>query len=380
MKIAHVCLAGAYTEGMSYQDNMLVDINRQDGHEVLIISDCMKFQDNHLIEAAPQDCYTKNGARLIRLPFDWTGPRYLTNKVKRCSRLLPVLEEFAPDVILYHGVIGWELLSLGKYKDRHPATRIYVDSHEDRYNSGTNWVSYTFQYRFLTRWLIWQVLDKIDKIFYISLETRDFLREVLDLPDAVLEYYPLGGIVVPDDERQRIRREQRQLLGLAEADILFFHSGKLDRKKRTIEILNAFRTVKADNVRLLIAGSIENDSRELIEPAIAADNRVIFLGWKGRDDLNTLMCTADVYVQPGGQSASLQHAICCGLPILVFPYPSHEPFLRDNGSFVSTEADMAEKIAEIASFPERLPAMRAASYDVAFDLLDYRRLAARLYE
>lgn len=380
MKIAHVCLAGAYTEGMSYQDNMLVDINRQDNHEILIVSDCMKFQDNRLVETAPENSFTKNGARLIRLPFDWMGPQYLTNKVKRCSRLLPLLEEFAPDVILYHGVIGWELLSLGKYKDRHPATRIYVDSHEDRHNSGTNWISYTFQYRFLTRWLIWQVLDKIDKIFYISLETRDFLKEVLDLPDAVLEYYPLGGIVVPDDERQRIRGEQRRLLGLAETDILFFHSGKLDRKKRTIEILDAFRTVKADNARLLIAGSIESDARALIEPAVAADDRVLFLGWKGRDDMNALMCTADVYVQPGGQSASLQHAICCGLPILVFPYPSYEPFLRDNGSFVSTKADMAEKMAEMASSPERLPAMRAASYDVAFELLDYRKLAARLYE
>src|SRR5690349_11752178 len=126
VRIAHVCLAGAYTEGMSYQDNMLVDINRRDGHEVLVVSDCMKFQDNRLVETPPEDYLTANGARLVRLPFDWTGPRYLTNKIKRCSRLMPLLEEFAPDVILYHGVIGWELLTLGKYKEKYPETRIYV--------------------------------------------------------------------------------------------------------------------------------------------------------------------------------------------------------------------------------------------------------------
>ena len=379
MKIAHVCLAGAYTEGMSYQDNMLVDINRSDGHEVLVVSDCMKFQGNRLVETPPEDYVTANGARLVRLPFDWTGPRYLTNKIKRCSRLMPLLEEFAPDVILYHGVIGWELLTLGKYKERYPETRIYVDSHEDRHNSGTNWVSYTFQYRILTRWLIWRVLHQIEKIFCISLEVRDFMKSVLDLPDEILEYYPLGGIVVPDEERQRIRRGQRELLGLADTDILFFHSGKLDRKKRTLEILNAFRSVKAGNARLLVAGSIEDDARDLLEPAIAADNRVMFLGWKGREDLSALMCAVDVYVQPGGQSVSLQHAMCSGLPVLVFPYPSHEPFLRGNGFFVRTEADMAERMAEIAGAPENLPAMRTASYEVAYDLLDYRKLAARIY-
>lgn len=379
MKIAHVCLAGAYTEGMSYQDNMLVDINRSDGHEVLVVSDCMKFQDNRLVETPPEDYITANGARLVRLPFDWTGPRYLTNKIKRCSRLMPLLEEFAPDVILYHGVIGWELLTLGKYKEKYTETRIYVDSHEDRHNSGTNWVSLTFQYRILTRWLIWRVLHQIEKIFCISLEVRDFMKDVLDLPDEILEYYPLGGIVVPDEERQRIRREQRKLLGLADTRILFFHSGKLDRKKRTLEILNAFRSVKTGNARLLVAGSIEDNARNLIEPAIAADDRVIFLGWKGREDLNALMCAVDVYVQPGGQSVSLQHAICSGLPVLVFPYPSHEPFLRDNGFFVRTEADMAKRMTEIVDAPENLPAMRAASYEVAYDLLDYRKLAARIY-
>jgi len=380
VRIAHVCLAGAYTEGMSYQDNMLVDINRRDGHEVLVVSDCMKFQDNRLVETPPEDYLTANGARLVRLPFDWTGPRYLTNKIKRCSRLMPLLEEFAPDVILYHGVIGWELLTLGKYKEKYPETRIYVDSHEDRHNSGTNWVSYTFQYRILTRWLIWRVQHQIEKIFCISLEVRDFMKSVLDLPDEILEYYPLGGIVIPDEERRHMRRKQRELLGLADTDILFFHSGKLDRKKRTLEILNAFRSIKASNARLLIAGSIEDDARDLLEPAIAADNRVIFLGWKGREDLSALMCAVDVYVQPGGQSVSLQHAICSGLPVLVFPYPSHEPFLRGNGFFVRTEADMADRMAEIAGAPENLPAMRTASYEVAYDLLDYRKLAARIYQ
>jgi len=379
VRIAHVCLAGAYTEGMSYQDNMLVDINRRDGHEVLIVSDCRRFEGGQIVETAPEEYFTENGARLVRLPFDWMGPGWLTNKIKRCRRLIPLLEEFRPDVILYHGVIGWELLSLGKYKRGNPDVRIYVDSHEDRHNSATTWLSHRVQYRLLFRSFIWRALPYIEKILYISLETRDFLRDVLDLPDSVLEYYPLGGIVVPDEERRRIRKDRRAALVLSDTDIVFFHSGKLDAKKRTAELLAAFRSVRSPNARLLIVGSMEDDVRDALGEAIAADSRVMNLGWMDRDGLNAIMCTADVYVQPGGQSASLQHAICCGLPVLTYPHPSYGPFLRGNGYFVETEADMTRRMTEIVLDPDLLPPMREASYEVAYDLLDYRKLAARIY-
>lgn len=379
MRIAHVALAGAYTEGMSYQDNMLVEVNRQDGHEVLIVSDCRKFEGGPIVETPPEDLVTANGARLVRLPFDWTGPRWLTNKIKRCHRLMPLLEAFRPDVILYHGVIGWELLTLGKYKQAHPEVRVYVDSHEDRHNSGTNGISYLIQYRMLFRSLIWQIMPYVEKILYISLETRDFLKDVLDLPDDVLEYYPLGGIVVPDEERRRTRKDRRKALGLKEKDVVFFHSGKIDAKKRTVEILSAFRSVRSESARLLLVGSVEDDVRDEIGEAVATDYRVLNLGWMDREGLNAIMCTADVYVQPGGQSASLQHAICCGLPIMAYPHPSYEPFLRGNGHFVETEDDIAQRMTEIVRNPGQLPAMREASYEVAHDILDYRKLAARLY-
>lgn len=379
MKIAHVCLAGAFTEGMGYQDNLLVDINRLDGHDVLIVSDCKRFEGALIVDTAAEDRVMSNGARLVRIPFDWTGPRYLTQKIKRTSRLLPLLEEYGPDVILYHGVIGWELLTLSRFKNRYPDVRIYLDSHEDRHNSATNWLSYVIQYRVLTRWLAHRVLSCIEKVLYISSETKDFLIDVLDLPSDKLEYYPLGGMVVPDAEREAIRLSQRSQLGLTDDQVVFLHSGKMERRKRTLEILSAFRVLSDASARLVLVGSLEDDVRTEIEAAIQQDERVLFLGWKNREGLNDVMCMADIYVQPGGQSASLQHAICCGLPIMVFPYPSHALLVRDNGFFVSTEEDIATRMAEIVDQPALVDTMRKASYDIAFRLLDYRKLAARLY-
>jgi glycosyltransferase involved in cell wall biosynthesis len=380
MKIAHICLASAFTEGMGYQENLLVDINRIDLHDVLVVSDCKQFEGSRIVDTPPEDRVMDNGARLVRLPFDWTGPRYLTEKVKRTRRLFFLLEQFCPDVILYHGVIGWELRTLSRYKRRHADVRIYVDSHEDRHNSGTNWLSYNVQYRMLTRWLASRVSPDIEKFLYISLETKDFLTDVLDLPEERLEYYPLGGIVVPDAQRHVARLALRSKLGISDDQVVFLHSGKMDGLKRTLEILTAFRSVPNTSARLVLVGGLEDDVRFKIETAMQKDDRILFLGWKNREDLNDIMCMADVYVQPGGQSASLQHAICCGLPVMAFPYPSHSLLVRDNGFLVSTEGDMATRMAELVSQPASLTRMRQASYEIAYQLLDYRKLAARLYE
>ena len=379
MKIAHICLASAFTEGMGYQENLLVEINRLDGHEVLVVSDCKRFEGSLIVETKPEDRLMANGARLVRIPFDCVGPRYLNQKVKRSHRLFPLLEKYRPDAILYHGVIGWELRSLSRYKNYFPDVKIYLDSHEDRHNSATNWLSYNVQYRMLTRWLAHRVLPDVEKILYISAETKDFLVDVLDLPTERLEYYPLGGVVVPDLKRAATRRAERSKLGLMDDQIVFLHSGKMESRKRTLEVLSAFRSLNASSARLVLVGSLEEDVRLEIESAISRDNRVLFLGWKNRDELSDIMCMADVYVQPGGQSVSLQHAICCGLPVMVFPYPSHDLMVQGNGFFVSTVGNMAMRMAELVAQPDMVQAMSKASYRIAGNLLDYRKLAARIY-
>ena len=49
MKIAHIALADHFTEGMSYQDNMLVRCNCDAGHEVLVVSDAKAFNKYVLV-------------------------------------------------------------------------------------------------------------------------------------------------------------------------------------------------------------------------------------------------------------------------------------------------------------------------------------------
>lgn len=380
MKIAHVCLSGAFTEGMGYQDNFLVDLNAADGHEVLVVSDCKKFVNGALKRVPPEDSRLASGARLVRLPLRKVGPPAISERLRICPGLSPLLESFEPDVILYHGVVGFGMIDVARYKRRHPNTKLYLDSHEDYNNSALNLISRLLQYKILTRLILNQALPDIDKIFYISLECGTFLRKMYDVPPDLLEFYPLGGIVVDEGKRARTRRNVRQALSLNDEQIVCLHSGKLDPLKRTTEILKAFQLERNSRLVLLIAGQMAPEIEPEVRGAMESDPRIRFLGWKSAAELSNLMCASDLYIQPGGQSASLQLAICTGLPILVAPYASHTPFVNENGAFIDNAEDISEKLREWYARPAIFAEMSAASYRIARDLLDYKKLAARLYE
>jgi hypothetical protein len=379
VKIAHVCLSGAFTEGLGYQDNALVDVNREDGHDVLIVSDCRKFEGAKIVATTPGKQVLKNGATLINAPFLNIFGSFLSSKLKICPSLYQILDEFKPDVILYHGIIGWSMLTVGKYKKNNPHTKLYLDSHEDKNNSALNFASQIFQYKIYNNFLLKKILNLIDKIFYISVETRDFLKEYYNIAEEIMEFYPLGGRIIDLRERSEKRKMNRSALDLSETQLVFLHTGKLDANKKTADVLDSFASIPDGDVVLLIAGSIPDDCRQELLGKIEADTRVKFLGWKTADELTEIMCAADVYVQPGTQSASLQVAICTGLPVLIYPYSSHRPFLDSNGFFVSSLTELEDRMGFISNNRHTLPQMKEASLKIANDLLDYKKIAARLY-
>lgn len=380
LRIIHVCLASSYTENMTYQDNILPAQNKKDGHEVLVISDCMCYVDGRLKEVEPEDKFLADGVRLIRLPFIGNFlPKFIRNKLRITRDLMAVLQDFKPDVILYHCIIGAGLLSVAKYKKENPSVRLFLDSHEDFNNSGKNFISRVFQYRILTRayWIF--IRSMVDKILYISYETRDFLKDVYKMRDSQMEFYPLGGHLIDKNKKKIIREKKRCELDINSSAIVFFHGGKLNKSKRTIETLSAFIDSASVNSKLLIAGLIEDDIKEEVHRLMKQDSRIVFLGWIKGDELIQVMCASDCYLQPGSQSASLQIAICCGLPVVIYPHPSHAPYLNGNGFYARDREEITESIRKLSN-RENIYMMSDASLKIGQELLDYEVLARRLYK
>lgn len=381
MKILHLMLASFYIDHYNYQENALPRQNKGDGNDVEIIASCFTFNaEGKGTYLRPSKYENEDGIPVIRLQYRKIFSHGILRRVRTYPGVYKLIEAFHPDVIMFHGCSSWELLTVAKYKKKHPSVRLYVDNHADQNNSGQGFVSNVIQHRCFYKPILHRALQYIDKVFYLSIECGDFLRDVYSIPDKHLEFYPLGGKIITAEERKSISLSIQTSNGVDENNIIFCHSGKMDAKKRTAEIIRAFSKIDDTRMRLWLFGSLADDIKSEILALIDNDNRISFMGWKKPEELTQYLCATDMYIQLGGQSATMQNALCCGCAIMLYPHKSHEPYVQHNGFFIRTEEDMILTFNNISSNPEQLKRMQSASFVVARKLLDYKKLAARLYE
>ncbi|VTX62233.1 glycosyltransferase family 4 protein [Fusobacterium periodonticum] len=378
MKIVHVCLASHYTEGMNYQDNILPDVNSQDGHEVLIISNAQKYINGKLVDTEEEEKYLKQNLKLIRIKYDKIFTKFISEKIRKVKRLYSILESFKPDIILFHGMCAYELLTVSRYKKENSHIKLYVDSHEDFINSARTFFSKNILHRLFYKKIALKCLKYIDKVLYISEETRIFLHDFYEIPNENLEFYPLGGFIIEEEEKKGIREKVRKELKISEEDLILIHSGKLDKLKKTSELLEEFSRIDNKKIHLIIIGSIPNENT-VIYNLIKKDKRIKYLGWKTGDELLEYICASDVYMQPGSQSSTSLTAICCGLPILLYPSVSYKKMFDTNVFWAKDKSEIKEALEKIVENPNILENMSKRSYEIAKDILDYKKLSARLY-
>ena len=153
-------------------------------------------------------------------------------------------------------------------------------------------------------------------------------------------------------------------------------SGKQSRAKRLLESIGAFIRTKGDELRFIIAGVIQEDVRAEAETLIMSDDRIKFIGWQDGDALTSLLCAADIYLQPGTQSATMQHSLCCGCAVILADIPAHAPYKNDNGWFIGNEGEIQSALADARC--ANLTNMGRNSLELARKNLDYRVLAKRV--
>lgn len=379
MRVIFIAFGENFTEGMTYQDNLLAEQIRDDGHEVTIVAGCYKFVNGTLTKTGEEDKVLDNGIRLIRMSYKNIMGEFVSRKVRAVEGLYEIIESQRPDIIFQSNPCSYELLTTSKYKENNPAVRFYVNSHGDRHNSARNPLSRGILHKMFYRRIIQEALPYIDKVFYITHETAEFLKTMYSIPDHMMEFYPLGGVVFEESSRIRKRNRIRRELGLKEEDILLVHTGKMGKGKRTEELLEAFTRVLSNRLRLILIGSLDEDIQADVERLVASDDRIRFLGWKNGADLLDCLCASDLYMQPGTQSATMQNAICCGNAVAVYPYPSHKALLEDRAFYVESREDIERLLRHVVCNSDLLEKKREELTALALEVLDYRVLAARLY-
>ncbi|MBR5316979.1 MAG: glycosyltransferase [Lachnospiraceae bacterium] len=362
---------------MTYQDNMLVKACCDSNHSVVYISDIFHYYDGELVPCEEGEYKIADNFRLIRVKYDTIISNRVASKIRKVSKLKKILEEIKPDVILYHEFCGYELLTVAEYVKENPNVIFYGDAHADFHNTAKTSIAKLF-YRYIHGYFVKKALPYVRKVLCISMESMDYLKEMYKITEDKIEWYPLGGMVFNDEFYNFKRKKIREEIGLSDEEILFVHSGKMNKEKKTEELLRAFTEIKDNRFRLILIGSLTEEVKEAIMPYVETDSRIEFLGWKTGDELQEYLCAADMYMQPGTQSATMQNAICCRCAVMLYPYRSHVPYVVGNGYFVENMMDIKNVLLNISGNPEILKEMSYISKKMGSEILDYSKLAERL--
>lgn len=382
MKILHCCISCFYIEGYNYQENILPQINKKDGHEVYIIASNFSFANNDNTKGVylePSTYINDYGINVERVAYKKFGISKLTTKMKAVDGLYQKICAISPDVILFHGTSSVEIGTLIRYKKSNPNVKIYIDSHADYYTSGTNWVSKKIFHGMFFSSYLHRALPYIEKILYISTGCGDFLREVYRIPEDKLEFYSLGGVIPDRDELEKCRKEVCDELLISDDSIIVLQAGKFDKKKKLVESLRAFSNTQSDRLQYVIAGSLADDIADEAKQLMDSDHRVHFVGWKKGDELHTYLNACDIYVQPGKVSAIAQDAICRSSIVILNNLKEYRLFVKGNGWLIDSPSDLTNIFVSILEGEYNIEEGKLKSMNIAKEYFDYNTLAARLY-
>jgi glycosyltransferase involved in cell wall biosynthesis len=165
------------------------------------------------------------------------------------------------------------------------------------------------------------------------------------------------------DERAGLRRQ----FDIPPGRTVFVFLGRLSREKGLMELMEAWRRLRADNALLLVAGPDMTNHAWDVGPEARAfarqhhlEGSVRFIG--PTDDVPTLMRVADVAIQPSHFEAlglSAIEALACGAPVIASGVGGLRDFVRDDDNGITCPPRNPEALAAAMQLLLDDPARRA---------------------
>lgn len=384
MRLLYCCLAQPYFPANGYQEPALVGVNLEDGHEVVVVASPIELDGGNFVRTEPCDTVLPRGERLIRIDYPKglpNGPVGLGAKLRIYPAFKKLLREIDPDVIFFHGAQSAEIVTAARYAKKHPDVGLLVDTHASFLNSAKGFISKRILHGIYYRLCYNLAYREIDRLYCTTPNEYEFARKMLRNDTSKMRYLPLGGSLLTKEERERIRREERAARGFSESDIVMLHSGKLAAAKKTQLLLDAMRENPDPRLRLVIAGAAAAPELEKeLQRSLAEDSRVICTGWINAEELQRLMCAADIYMQPGSNSCSLQSAMCCGTGAMIRRLGNYAKMFEDGNGvvFFDEDSEVSGVVARLCSGELDTEQLAQKAWIYARDTLDYGMQCRRL--
>lgn len=370
MRILIVTTGNEFTPSMLYKENYIIKAAQDHGDEIFVFANQYTYVKGKTELVVAEE--KVEGYKLKRFKYRSYGNKTLTSRVRRIDGLENEIIRLTPDLIFFNCGQVYNIKNLKLIKQALPDVKIVLDFSTKYLNSARNWLSRNIQHRLIYRSWLQQALPYVDKIFYISQESKVFAQEMYKFPDEIMEHNNLPGETIPVETKMAYKHEIFAKLGITKDTIMFMYSGKIYPEKNVENLVRAFVRTKVPNFRLIIIGVYNDDaSRLTLEPLIASDKRIKFMNFVNGSELTKYVCAADLYIQPGSISQTCQTAVCCGTPLCFNDIPTHREIYNGNGFFVDSEEDIYNVFEDIGKNPSILKDMSEKAYLMANEELDY---------
>ncbi|MBE6748170.1 MAG: glycosyltransferase family 4 protein [Ruminococcaceae bacterium] len=341
MKVLHLCLAGPFTDGWSYQENGLTKHHKKQGHDVVVVTSQTIWDDSGKYAIKTETNYVnQDGVKVYRLPL-LKGK--LSEKFKKYGGVINLLEKEQPEILFVHGSQCVELLNVVKYLKNRKVT-VYVDNHADFSNSATNWLSKNLLHKILWKYVAKKIEPYTTKFYGVLPARVDFLVDVYGLPKEKCELLVMGA---DDDQISRIensnaREVKRAEYNVKDDEILVVTGGKIDLfKQQTLLLMQAVNEMENEKVKLGVFGSVVPEMKEKFDSLLS--DRVKYSGWKNTTESYDEFAAADIVVFPGRHSVFWEQVAAIGIPMICKKWAG-TTHVDVGGNVIFLENDSVEKI------------------------------------
>lgn len=322
MKIMHIQLAGPYTEGASYQENILPKFHVKMGHEVYFLASCYSWNKGDIVELSPVKKTLSDGVVLERVKFIKIVSPYITEKMRLAKCVYQKIDEYNPDFIMLHDVQSLSNKYIVRYLKKHPKVRMIVDCHTDYSNSATNWLSKNILHGILWRHQAKMLVRYTEKFYGVLPARVDFLKDVYRIPKEKCDLLVMGADddLVDDNCYFEKRNLLRKAQGIESDDFVIVFGGKLDSfKKQVLLLMDAVNELSNGKLKLYIFGSV---IPELLDETMKrCSPNVKYLGWADLVQSYEYFQMSDVACFPGRHSVYWEQAAGMGIPLIVKRWP-----------------------------------------------------------
>ena len=381
MKILHICLTGIFTEGFTYQENLIVKYHRLAGYEVAVAaSTVVRDSSGGTTEYSGEPSYTDSlGVRIHRLSTRFPSQIYRT--LRRFAGLRDVLESSCPDIVFIHGCQFLDIDVIADYLSGREGVRVYVDNHADFNNSAKNYISKNILHKIIWKRCAKTIEPYAEKFYGVTPLRVDFLKDVYDVPAEKCELLVMG---VDDDEAQKalapeVRIHRRAEYGASDDDFVIVTGGKIDHNKpQVISLMKAVNETEDKSVKLIVFGSVSDELKQSFEQNLSG--RVKHIGWRKSEEIYTDFAAADLVAFPGLHSVLWEQAVGMGKPCAFKRIKGFE-HIDLGGNCVFFENDSEEEYTRVISLAKsNIASLKKAAEEKGMKAFSYKEIAKRAIE